>query len=268
MTFRLGLILAGVAAAGVPASTAHASVDVARLSFVEGDVQVASGRKAYAAASEGSGFQTNTRLRTGKASLARLDFPFMSLLASAGTEVDLSGSVLFLGLVRGRIEVASKEAEIVKIQAGDAEVRGEGWAVVRRHSEGVVVSAIEGRFGVNASGMVLSLKGGEGAVIAPGQAPRFVAFGERPRIVYPGADAVYVGRAEPLDLTWIPPGQAHVQVLPIESDQVLMERDVDGAKTQLEIPWPGLYRWRVALRNPSGVEGAPSTEGLICVMEK
>ena len=53
--------------------------------------------------------------------------------------------------------------------------------------------------------------------------------------------------------------------MPVGSDLVLLQRDVDVALARIEIPWHGAFRWRVSARDGRGVEGPPSEEGLIAV---
>jgi hypothetical protein len=54
-----------------------------------------------------------------------------------------------------------------------------------------------------------------------------------------------------------------VEVLPVGSDDVLIQRDVGPSPLSLVIPWRGAFRWRVAARDASGLEGRPSADGLI-----
>ena len=263
-------LLAGGAAAAVLAAApaASAATEVARLTLVEGTVSLAVGGAAFAPAKEGTGITNGTRVRTGPQALARLEFPVMSVTAGADSELNVSGAVLSLELARGRAEIASKQADIVKVVAARGEVRGDGWAVVRREGNAVQVTVVQGRFFVTSNGHNLAVAGGAGAVFTEGVAPRAVELPSRPQVIFPGADAAYVAQGEPLDVSWTPPGRSHLQLLAIGSEEVLMDRDVDGAKTTLSVPWPGLYRWRVAGRDAAGLEGVPSTEGLICVLDR
>ncbi len=259
----------GVLALAMPAQPSpQASVGAATLSYVEGRVEIAPPGGGFTPASEGQSFPAGMRLRTAEGSLARIDFPVMTVLASSSTELAFAGDPPSLLLERGRIEITSRGSAILPVRAGDAEVRGDGWAVVRREENNLQLSAVEGRFELAAGGQNVKATSGQGALLPAGGAPRTVAFGERPRVVLPSADARYVAAGEPVELSWRPAGASHVQVLSFETDHVLVERDLEGDRTSLAIPWPGLYRWRVAARDANGVEGPPSTEGLICVMEK
>jgi hypothetical protein len=269
MQIFLRLFAGGAAAAVLAAApAASAATEVARLALVEGTVSVAAGRAAFAPAKEGAGIVNGTKVRTGSQALARLDFPVMSVTAGGDTELGVSGAVLSLELAHGRAEIASKQADIVKVVAAGGEVRGDGWAVVRREGKAVQVTVVQGRFFVTSSGHSLAVTSGAGAVFTQGAAPSAVELPSRPQVISPGADAAYVAKGEPLDVSWTPSGRSHVQLLAIGSEEVLMDRDIDGAKTTLSVPWPGLYRWRVAGRDAAGLEGVPSTEGLICVLDR
>ena len=56
-----------------------------------------------------------------------------------------------------------------------------------------------------------------------------------------------------------------IEILPVGSDYVLMQRDVGPPPYQVKVPWRGAFRWRVASRDERGLEGVPSEEGLICI---
>jgi hypothetical protein len=78
-----------------------------------------------------------------------------------------------------------------------------------------------------------------------------------------------VVKGEAASLSWRQAGATHhLEILPLESADVLLERDVGVGPEQMTIPWLGTYRWRVAARDALGLESLPSAEGLICVVEK
>ena len=56
-----------------------------------------------------------------------------------------------------------------------------------------------------------------------------------------------------------------LEVLPVGSDVVLLQRDVAAPPVKIEVPWEGAFRWRVSARDARGLEGLPSTDGLIAV---
>jgi hypothetical protein len=56
--------------------------------------------------------------------------------------------------------------------------------------------------------------------------------------------------------------------LALDREQVLLARDVSAPPVRLELPWRGTYRWRVSARDGLGIESRPSSEGLICSVER
>jgi hypothetical protein len=59
-----------------------------------------------------------------------------------------------------------------------------------------------------------------------------------------------------------------VEILALQGDGVLLARDASAPPLRLEIPWLGTYRWRVAARDARGLESPPSSDGLICAVER
>ena len=159
---------------------------------------------------------------------------------------------------------------MLKLVTAEAEVRGQGRAVVRREGEATIVTSLSGRFLVEGGGKTVSLPGGKGTIVLSGRGPLApMDLPVAPVDLWPGSDPVYVGPGVPIALRWTPGGPAYqVEVLPVGSDQVLIQRDVGAPPARLEIPWPGAFRWRVASRDARGLEGLPSKEGLICVDTK
>jgi len=49
---------------------------------------------------------------------------------------------------------------------------------------------------------------------------------------------------------------------------VLLARETSGPPLRIDIPWLGIYRWRVFARDASGMESRPSPDGWVCVVEK
>ena len=92
------------------------------------------------------------------------------------------------------------------------------------------------------------------------------ALPQPPQGLVPGSDPQYVAPGDTVALSWTPRGAAHqIEVLPVGSDDVLIQRDVGAPPWRVAIPWPGAFRWRVAARDERGLEGRPSAEGLICI---
>jgi hypothetical protein len=78
-----------------------------------------------------------------------------------------------------------------------------------------------------------------------------------------------VVRGDPAELAWRQAGATHhLEILPLGSNDVLLEKDVGSGPERITIPWLGTYRWRVAARDALGLESLPSSDGLICVVEK
>lgn len=70
----------------------------------------------------------------------------------------------------------------------------------------------------------------------------------------------------PLELRWKGSAPAYqLELLPVGSDVVLLQRDVLAPPATIELPWEGAFRWRVSARDARGLEGPPSVEGLIAV---
>jgi hypothetical protein len=71
-----------------------------------------------------------------------------------------------------------------------------------------------------------------------------------------------------VSLRFEPSGPAYVQILPLNSEEVLIAREAGSSPVMLGIPWEGTYRWRVSSRDAQGFEGLPSDDGVVCVVEK
>jgi hypothetical protein len=84
--------------------------------------------------------------------------------------------------------------------------------------------------------------------------------------LWPALDPVFVAPGEPLELRWkgSAPGY-QLELLPVGSDVVLLQRDVAASPVKIQVPWEGAFRWRVSARDARGLEGLPSADGLIAV---
>jgi hypothetical protein len=237
---------------------------------VEREIEGASGTSTLKA---GEFVRTGDRIRTGPESVARLSFPWMSVTASPSTTLHIPSEVI-LSVVfdQGRAEVAAEGGDILKVRAAEAEVRGAGRVVVRRDAQrqALVVTAREGTFRVEGGGKAVVLLAGEGTIVRQGSPPEPASrLPPAPTDLHPGQDPVYVVKGEAAQLSWRRAGATHhLEVLPLESNDVLLERDVGVGPESMTIPWLGTYRWRVAARDAVGLESLPSVEGLICVVEK
>jgi hypothetical protein len=263
--------LAGAALALPASSTAQAAAAAfGRLAYVERAVEQATGAGGWRQATEGSAFEIGERLRTGPQALARLELPWMSLSLSPSSDVRIPDDfVLAVVLEKGRAVVDAEEHPVLKMETAEAVIRGTGRAVVRRESGRTLVTCLAGRFLVEARDRGVSLSPGQGTVVSAGQAPTAAQDTPPPPAeegLWPGDDPLYTDPGEALELRWEADAPAYlVEILPVGSDVVLIERDVGPPPARLAIPWSGAFRWRVAARDESGLEGAPSQDGLICV---
>jgi hypothetical protein len=281
MTRALGLALLALAPLAGPKKKPEgpyvvppgegAGLPVARLSYVEGGVERAPFGRAFKDVPEGSELRTGDRIRTGPAGVARIEFPLMSLTVAPASVVSIPpGIVLSLVLEQGRGELRS-EGDIIKLRTDEARIRGGGRLVVRRGSGGpTAVAALDGRFVVTGGDRDVTLEAGHGTVIGGKSlptTPRPLAVA--PSALVPGADALYARPRQPARLAWTSARPAHhIQVLGIDSEDVLLEKDVGPSPATVEIPWLGTFRWRVSVRGPDGLEGMPSPEGVVCVVEE
>ena len=249
-------------------------IAVATLAYAAGPVERETlGTNARSSLKPGEFVRTGDRIRTGPESVARLAFPWMSVTASPSTTLHIPSEVILSAVFdQGRAEIAAEGGDILKLRTAEAEVRGAGRVVVRRDSrrQALVVTAREGTFRVEGAGKAVVLLAGEGTVVRQGSPPEpATRLPPAPTDLLPGKDPVYGVKGEPATLSWRLAGASHhLEVLPLESGDVLLERDVGAGPEKMTIPWLGTYRWRVAARNAMGLESLPSVDGLICVVEK
>ena len=273
MTWHAALVCALLLTRAAPNEppARDAGIPVASLAFLEGRVEQARGPTRWDRIEEGARIRTGDRIRTTDGALARVEFPWMNLLVSPSSVVSIPPSrILSTVLEAGRVEQIAPGGDIIKLRTAEASVRGGGRVVVRHEGETTWVAVIEGRFRVDAAGKTAALTTGQGVTIAAGGPPSPpTSLPEPPTELRPGADPAYVLEGQPASLGW--KGEApsyHVQVLALDVDVVLVERDVAAPKASLAIPRVGTYRWRAASRDAKGFEGPPSAEGLVCVVEK
>lgn len=257
-------------AASARSAAPPAGVPVARVALVERQVEQGAGADKWHKAKEGSPLLSGERIRTAADAVVGLEFPWMS--ASVGPSAAVSfpdDFVLSTMLEQGRVELHSEGRDILKLITPEAEVRGRGRVVVRRENGATLVMSLEGRFLVEGAGKTVILAQGKGTIVQPQKAPIApVDLAAPPEGLWPGSDPVYVDAGQPVDFKWESKGTSHqVELLPVGSDLVLMQRDVGGSPWKAEVPWTGAFRWRVSTRDARGLEGMPS-EGLICVVEK
>ena len=248
----------------------RSGVPVAFVAFAENGVERGDSDGQWDPIREGTRMRTGERLRTGPEGVARIEFPWMKLSLGPSSTLSIpAGLVQSMVLEQGRVEILS-EGDIIKLLAGDVEVRGQGRAVVRRTGETTTAAAREGSFRVRAAGRTVTIETRQGTIAAAGGAPSPPeSLPDPPRTLDPGSDPRYAKEGEPVSLSWGPSGgRHHVQILGINSDVILIERDVGDSPQSFAIPWLGTFRWRVSTRDEKGLEGLPSAEGLVCVVER
>jgi hypothetical protein len=237
---------------------------------VEQKVEQRARSASWREAVEGQALRIGEDLRTGPLGLVRLEMPWMVLSVSPSSTVRFPDEFFLSAVLEaGRVVIASETRDALKVVTSEGAVRGRGRAVVRREGERTLVSCLDGRFLVEGTGGAVWLDGGEGTVVAGGGRPLApLATPEPPPMasLLPGRDPVYVAPGDPLELHWISESPAfQVEVLPVGSDYVLIQRDVGPPPARVAIPWGGAFRWRVAARNDRGLEGRPSGDGQIAV---
>jgi hypothetical protein len=254
---------ASVAAQGAPT--------LARLGLVERKVEIARRGASWQPAIEGGPVQVGESLRTGPDAVARLELPWMALTLAPGSTLRFPDAFLLsASLEDGRALVETQGHEALKIVTPEAEVRGEGRAVVRRQGGATLVTCLSGRFFVQGAERSVSLSARRGTVVAAGRRPSAPeAVPAAPAALWPGRDPVYVAPGESLELRWEGEAPSYlVELLPVGSDVVLLQRDVAQPSARIEVPWEGGFRWRVSARDGRGLEGVPSEDGLIAVDAK
>jgi len=261
--------LASPALAQAPAATDKSPLTLARLSVVEHKVELAKKDARWQQAAEGGPLALGEALRTGPQAVARLELPWMALTLSPGSTLRFPDAVLLQAtLEAGRVLVEAPKLDALKLVTEEAEVRGQGLAVVRREAKSTLVTCLAGRFLVEAAGSVATLAAGQGTVIAAGKPPSAPQRVLPPPTegLWPAQDAVFVAPGEPLELRWkgSAPGY-QLELLPVGSDVVLLQRDVAAPPVKIEVPWEGAFRWRVSARDARGLEVLPSADGLIAV---
>ena len=258
------------ALAQAPAAAAdQGALALARVSLVERKVELEKKGAKWQTAVEGGPLQVGEALRTGPDAVARLELPWMALTLAPGSSLRFPDAFLLSAtLDSGRALVEAPGLDALKLVTAEAEVRGQGRAVVRRQGRSTLVTCLAGRFFVESAGGSVTLTPGRGTVVAAGRAPG--APEDVPAAptdgLWPAHDPVYVSPAESLELRWkgSAPGYS-LEILPVGSDVVLMQRDVTASPVKIEVPWEGAFRWRVSARDARGLEGVPSADGLIAV---
>jgi hypothetical protein len=231
-------------------------------------VELAKGTR-WQAAVEGGPVRIGEALRTGPDAITRLELPWMAVTLGPGSSFSFPDDVLLsASLESGRALVEAAGRDALKLVTAEAEVRGQGRAVVRRQGKETLVTCLAGRFHVQGADAVVDLAAGRGTVVRSGRAPSApVAVPSPPTDgLWPARDPVYASPGEPVDLRWKGDAPAYqVELLPVGSDVVLLQRDVASSPARIAVPWQGAFRWRVSARDTRGLEGMASEDGLIAV---
>jgi len=246
----------------------RAPTPLARLALVEQDVQLAGPDGVWQRVAEGGVVSPGQALRTGSDGVVRLELPWMALTLTPGSSLRLPDAlVLSAALDAGRALVEGERHDTLKLVTPEAEVRGRGRAVVRRERGRTLVTCLRGRFYVSSRRATVVLAGGQGTFVERGGAPHAPRALPKPPEdgLWPAGDPVYLTAGGSLELRWQGEGTFQVELLPVGSDVVLLQRDVESPPLRITIPWEGAFRWRVSARDARGVEGLPSAEGLIAV---
>jgi hypothetical protein len=179
--------------------------------------------------------------------------------------------LLSASLESGRALVEAEGRDALKVVTEEAEVRGQGRAVVRRQGKETLVTCLAGRFFVQGAESTVTLAPGHGTVVRSARAPSApeAVPGAPVKGLWPGKDPVYVTPGEPLELRWKGDAPGYqLELLPVGSNVVLVQRDVASSPARIEVPWEGAFRWRVSARDQRGLEGMPSEDGYIAVDAK
>jgi hypothetical protein len=274
-TLAVALAAACGTALGAPAPRSPSSgVAVGELAWVDREVDRAELplKASWRRLVVGDPLRTGDTLRTGEGALARVEFPWMQITLGPSSMLTIPASaVLSTVLEQGRAEFSGAGRDIVKIRVGDGEIRGGGRLVLRRSVGRTTASAIAGAFRIRAKGRTVEIKAGEGAAIEDGRPPGPAGpLPTAPSGLLPGEEVAYVREGQPVELRWLPTGASahHVELLALGKDEVLLSRDTGAPPVRLAVPWLGTYRWRVSSRDARGVEGPPSSPGLVCLVER
>jgi hypothetical protein len=256
----------GSAKRGAPV---QAPVEVARVGFMEGGVEVQKPGAEWTKAREDQPLSIGDRVRTLKGATAQLEFPWTAIAVGDGSSVFLQKKrVLTLQLESGRIDIDPEQA-LLRVITEEASISGTGRTLVRREGTTTFVGSYNGGAEVAAKGAAVRLGVNKGTVVNRKARPSdALDMTQAPRVLSPTVDPRYVRRGEVVRLTWNGREPAyHLEVLAIDSDVPVLSIDIEGQEFDLRLNWLGTFRWRVSGRT-GPVESQTSGEGLICVVEK
>ena len=265
----------GLSATSAPADqrAANASqeapiVVVATVVLVDGRLEFSRKGGPWRPAPEQQTLAVGDRVRTPAGSSARLEFPWTMVTLGDQSLIALEGDpTLSVRLEAGRIDM-DPEAELIRLVTKEAAVSGAGRTILRREGETTFVVSLVGGAEVEAAGKTVRLGVGRSVLVGregPGE-PAVQTPG--PRVVFPGADPLYVRPNDAVRLEWTGASPGYLlEVLPLDSETPVISLDVAGTTREIRLPWLGTFRWRVTGRQ-GAIETQSSGEGLICVVEK
>lgn len=246
-----------------------AAVEVAKIGFVDGSVEVQKPGGSWSAGAEGQPLAIGDRVRTSKGATARLEFPWTAIAVGDDSEVSLEKSrLLTLQLHGGRIDI-DPEQTLLRIVTAEAAISGTGRTLVRREGTTTFVGSYNGGADVEVNDRIVRLGVNKSVLVNAGAtASEAMPMAAPPRVISPSADPRYVRPGEVIHLSWTGRDPAyHLEVLPIDSDVPVISLDIATRDYDIKLDWLGTFRWRVAGRS-GPIESQPSGEGLICVVEK
>ena len=174
-TFVVGL------ASSAPAQTKRATpirkptppvrIEVARLGFVEGGIEIQQPGGAWTKGAEKQALAIGDRVRTLTGGTARLEFPWTAIAMSDASEAVLEqGRVLTLRLESGRIDL-DPEQTLLRVVTGEAAISGSGRTLIRREGGTTFVASYSGGADVEAEGVSVRLGINKGTLVNAGKAP-------------------------------------------------------------------------------------------------
>ncbi|MBK5255013.1 MAG: hypothetical protein JJE39_03190 [Vicinamibacteria bacterium] len=248
---------------------AQAPLEVARLGFLEGGVEIQRSGGGWIRVAEGDALSIGDRVRTLRGGTARLEFPWTAIAMGDESEISVQKNrVLTLQLEKGRLDI-DPEQSLLRVVTEEAAISGSGRTLVRREPGATFVGSYAGGADVEGNGTTVRLGLNKGTLVRKGAAPtEAMLMSAPPSVLSPAADPQYVLPGQPVHLTWTGLESAyHLEVLSIDSDIPVISLDIDAGQFDLRLNWLGTFRWRVSGRS-GPVESQASGEGLICVVEK
>jgi hypothetical protein len=182
-----------------------------------------------------------------------------------------NAAVLSAVLDEGRVEPYSPRGSIIKVVTAEASVRGTGRVVVRRDGTSTRVSVLAGRFQVEPPGRrAIDVTEGKGLILVAGEPPGPVLeLAPPPEGLRPGDDPAYVKPGQETTLEWEGEAPAYrVELVGLDGAEVVFGREVGQTRTSIALPWLGTFHWRVSAVDARGLEGLPSEQGSLCVVEE